>query len=310
MVDLEGKTLYEALGVERTASQEEIRKAFRKLALALHPDKNPGDSSAVEKFQTLQKVYGILSDAEKRKVYDQTGSIEDSEELAGEEFNRLYEFYRSMYAPVTEEDLHAFHESFRGSEEERAELLKYYRQFKGDMSKVFEWVMCSDEAADSHRFMDVLDAAIQAKEAPSFAKYAAWAKRVAARPRPKPGSGSGKAGGRGKKAGKAGKAGDEAALVAAIRGRQGGALARIGGGGGGVLGALMRQMGGDIENIPSEEDFLAARARLEGKKGASAGKQKAGGGSSGRKGAGDSGSKQKAAAGSAAGSSSKRAKKS
>lgn len=176
--------------------------------------------------------------------------------------------------------------------------------------QVFEWVMCSDEAADSHRFMDVLDAAIQAKEAPSFAKYAAWAKRVAARPRPKPGSGSGKAGGRGKKAGKAGGGGDEAALVAAIRGRQGGALARIGGGGGGVLGVLMRQMGGDIENIPSEEDFLAARARLEGKKGASAGKQKAGGGSSGRKGAGDSGSKQKAAAGSAAGSSSKRAKKS
>lgn len=45
--------------------QEEIRKAFRKLALALHPDKNPGDASAVEKFQTLQKVYGILSDPDK-----------------------------------------------------------------------------------------------------------------------------------------------------------------------------------------------------------------------------------------------------
>lgn len=226
MVDLKGKTLYEALGVERAASQEEIRKAFRKLALALHPDKNPGDASAVEKFQTLQKVYGILSDPDKRKVYDQTGSIEDSEELAGEQFNALYEFYRSMYAPVTEDDLHAFHERFRGGEEERAELLKYYRQFKGDMAKVFEWVMCSDEGADSHRFMDLLDAAIQAKEVPSFAKYASWAKRVAARPRPKPGAGAGKAGSKGKKAGKS-SGGDEAALVAAIRGRQGGALARM-----------------------------------------------------------------------------------
>lgn len=179
--------------------------------------------------------------------------------------------------------------------------------------QVFEWVMCSDEGADSHRFMDLLDAAIQAKEVPSFAKYASWAKRVAARPRPKPGAGAGKAGSKGKKAGKS-SGGDEAALVAAIRGRQGGALARMGGGGG-VLGALMRQMGGDIENIPSEEDFLAARARLEGKTAASGGKHKAAAGSSGSSGskkkaaAGGSGSKQKAAAGGAAGSPSKRAKK-
>lgn len=45
--------------------QAEIRKAYMKLALALHPDKNPGDASAVDKFQTLQKVYGILSDEDK-----------------------------------------------------------------------------------------------------------------------------------------------------------------------------------------------------------------------------------------------------
>lgn len=45
--------------------QAEIRKAFHKLALQLHPDKNPDDASAKEKFQTLQKVYGILSDEEK-----------------------------------------------------------------------------------------------------------------------------------------------------------------------------------------------------------------------------------------------------
>lgn len=174
--------------------------------------------------------------------------------------------------------------------------------------QVFEWVMCSNEAADSHRFMDTLDAAIKAKEVPSFAKFTAWAKRVAARPRPKPGPAAGKGGGRGRKAGKGSSGGDEAALVAAIRGRQSSALARMGGGGG-VLGALMRRMGGDIENIPSEEDFLAARARLEGKQTASGRKQKAAGASSGRKAAGGSDSKQKAAVSGGAGSPSKRAKK-
>lgn len=265
-----------------------------KLALQLHPDKNPGDAGAEEKFKTLQKVYGILSDPDKRRVYDQTGSVEDSEELAGEKFNELYNYYRAMYAKVTEDDLEQFHASFKGGDEERAELLKYYRQFKGDMAKVFEWVMCSDEAADAHRFMDILDAAIKGKEVPSFPKFTAWAKKVAAKPRPKPGAG-GKKGGS-KKGGKAGsKDGGEAALIAQIRARQAGALQPFGG----VLGKLMARYGGGEENVPgepSEEEFQAAAARIKARQGGSSGKQAGGSG------------KQKAEA-AAGGGGGKRAKK-
>ncbi|PRW57170.1 chaperone dnaJ 6 [Chlorella sorokiniana] len=291
-------SLYEALGVAKDASQADIRKAYMKLALQLHPDKNPGDAGAEEKFKTLQKVYAILSDPDKRRVYDQTGSVEDSEELAGEKFNELYNYYRAMYAKVTEDDLEQFHTSFKGGEEERAELLKYYSQFKGDMAKVFEWVMCSDEAADAHRFMDILEAAVKAKEVPSFPKYTTWAKKVAAKPRPKPGA-AGKKGG-GKKGGKAGSSKDdgEAALIAQIRARQAGAMQRFGGGG--VLGKLMARYGGGEENVPgepSEEEFQAAAARLKARQGGSGGGKKAGGGG-----------KQKAEA-TAAGGSGKRAKK-
>ncbi len=65
---------YKALGVSRTASPEEIQKAYRKLARKYHPDMNPDDKAAKNKFQEVQKAYDTLNDPEKRKMYDQFGS--------------------------------------------------------------------------------------------------------------------------------------------------------------------------------------------------------------------------------------------
>jgi len=67
------KDYYETLGVARTADGDEIRKSYRKLARKYHPDVNPGDKAAEERFKNVQEAYDVLSDDEKRKTYDQYG---------------------------------------------------------------------------------------------------------------------------------------------------------------------------------------------------------------------------------------------
>lgn len=64
---------YDVLGVSRTAEQSEIKKAYRKLALKYHPDRNPGDEDAVTRFKEASEAFEILSDAEKRARYDRFG---------------------------------------------------------------------------------------------------------------------------------------------------------------------------------------------------------------------------------------------
>lgn len=74
---------YEVLGVERGASQDEIKKAYRRLAMKYHPDRNPGDKAAEAKFKEVGEAYAVLSDEQKRAAYDRFGKAGVDPNAAG-----------------------------------------------------------------------------------------------------------------------------------------------------------------------------------------------------------------------------------
>lgn len=80
---MEYKDYYKVLGVGRSATQDEIKKAFRKLAVKYHPDKNPGDKAAEEKFKEITEAYEVLGKEDSRKKYDELGANWKQYENAG-----------------------------------------------------------------------------------------------------------------------------------------------------------------------------------------------------------------------------------
>src|SRR6478735_4055441 len=74
---------YEVLGVAKNADEAEIKKAYRRIAMKFHPDRNPDDPKAEEKFKEASEAYEVLSDAEKRKAYDQFGHAGVNSQFGG-----------------------------------------------------------------------------------------------------------------------------------------------------------------------------------------------------------------------------------
>ncbi|MEK6193817.1 MAG: DnaJ domain-containing protein, partial [Deltaproteobacteria bacterium] len=89
---MSGNDYYNALGVDKSASGDEIKKAYRKLAMKYHPDHSKGDKAAEEKFKRISEAYAVLSDKEKRQQYDTFGSSDFHQRYSQEDIFKNFDF--------------------------------------------------------------------------------------------------------------------------------------------------------------------------------------------------------------------------
>ncbi|KAK7750755.1 hypothetical protein SLS62_007306 [Diatrype stigma] len=163
---------YEVLGIERVATPDQIKSAYRKAALRHHPDKVPDDQKAEahEKFQSVAFAYAVLSDPARRERYDATGST--SESIVDSDGFSWSDFYREQFRDAINEDSIAkFAEKYKGSDEERDDLLISYEECKGDMNMIYETVMLSNPLEDEERFRKLIDEAIAKKDVTAYKSY-------------------------------------------------------------------------------------------------------------------------------------------
>ena len=88
---------YEVLGVSKGASADEIKKAYRKLAIVNHPDKNPGDKAAEDRFKEATEAYEVLSDEKKRSTYDQFGFAGIDGMAGGHDYSHVYSDFSDIF---------------------------------------------------------------------------------------------------------------------------------------------------------------------------------------------------------------------
>ncbi|KAB5518825.1 DnaJ domain-containing protein [Coniochaeta sp. 2T2.1] len=164
---------YEVLTIERTATADQVKSAYRKAALKNHPDKVSEDkkTEAHDKFQQIAFAYAILSDPLRRKRYDETGST--SESIVDSEGFSWSDYYREQFRDAINDDaIDKFAKQYKGSDEEKDDLLAAYEKCRGSMDGIYESVMCSNVLDDDERFRGIIDEAIAKGDVKSYKMYA------------------------------------------------------------------------------------------------------------------------------------------
>lgn len=174
------RDLYSILQVDRQASAAVIKKAYIRAALKHHPDKG-GEK---ETFQALCLVHRILSDEERRKVYDEEGLVDDcfeddeygSSGGGGGEGNNeksfayWYEYFRKLTPAVTMESIDNLQMSYVGSEEERVDIMTAYKTQNGDLFKIMDYVLFAEKGTERH-IIEIIDKLIEEGLIQSVKKY-------------------------------------------------------------------------------------------------------------------------------------------
>jgi len=159
------RDFYKVLGLKRKDKPggDEIKKAYRQMALRYHPDKCDAED-AEERFKEIYRAYDVLSDEEKRATYDEFGEQGLSDDWGDEGV------WRSVYKKVTEELIDEFLAGYKGSDEEVADLKKHYKRCKGDMNKISEYLI-GFEVVEEERYRGIIQSLIDSGEVKAYPKF-------------------------------------------------------------------------------------------------------------------------------------------
>ncbi|CAI9593840.1 unnamed protein product [Staurois parvus] len=169
--------LYTVLGVRRTAGEAEIRRGYHKTSLKVHPDRVSEEEKdeATLKFQILGKVYSVLCDKEQRAVYDEQGIVDEDSDAISQDRN-WEEYWRLLFKKITVDDIKAYEERYRGSDEERTDIIQAYIDFEGDMDNIMDSVIFAD-IENEPRIREIIQKAIKKKDVPAYDSFVKESKK-------------------------------------------------------------------------------------------------------------------------------------
>ncbi|KIM65244.1 hypothetical protein SCLCIDRAFT_536150 [Scleroderma citrinum Foug A] len=164
--------LYKVLGVESGASAEDVRKAYRKLALLHHPDKHASSTDearahASVQFQRVGFAYAVLSDPKRRKKYDTTGATDDSLALGANEDGGWEAYFEDLFDRVTRGRLDEMKKEYQGSSEEVQDLKAAYLETEGSLGEIMRHIPHST-IDDEPRFIRTISDLVNQSELPDL----------------------------------------------------------------------------------------------------------------------------------------------
>ncbi|XP_065156636.1 J domain-containing protein CG6693 [Atheta coriaria] len=148
------KDFYEILQIERSATPAQIKKGYHKASLLVHPDRVPEHQKldATEKFKIISKIHSVLSDKEKRSVYDESGTFDDEFSDGVSEWLNLY---KSMFRDITVDVIDKYKADYLNSESELRDIKKAYVSTKGNMTEMHNRIPFLD-CANEERIMNIV----------------------------------------------------------------------------------------------------------------------------------------------------------
>jgi DnaJ family protein C protein 9 len=146
-----------------------VKKAYYKKALKYHPDRVAEEEkeNATEAFKILAKVHEVLSDDNKRALYDEQGIVDDDDD---EKLSTWLEAFKSLFKPITDSDIENYRKEYIGSELEKSDLKKAYVNGKGCINYIMEHVPFMN-VEDEPRFHEIINEWIKSEEVPEFKAF-------------------------------------------------------------------------------------------------------------------------------------------